>query len=115
MVDSHPPFDVANQDTWPQAVDALELSFERVAVLPDQIGERELPTRPTKKTDSRSKAFHGESIEVDAIPPAQLRELVRHCIEQHIDPYQLAETRRIETLERASFLSLTHPDEDEDE
>ena len=93
----------------------VELSFERVAVLSDQIEKWKLPTRPTKKTDSRSKTFQGESVEVDAIPLIKLRELVRDCIERHIDPYQLAETQRIEELERASLLSLAYPDEDEDE
>lgn len=62
-----------------------DLTFERVAVTPEQIDEFNLPTRPTKKTDTRSKNFKGESVELDAIPPDDLRALVRDCIEQHID------------------------------
>ena len=34
-----------------------EITFERVAVNPDQIERRGLPSAPTKKTDSRSKNF----------------------------------------------------------
>jgi hypothetical protein len=34
-----------------------EIYFERVAVTQDQIDDYDLPTRPTKKTDSRSKNF----------------------------------------------------------
>jgi len=62
-----------------------EIHFERVAVTPEQIALWKLPTRPTKKSDSRSKNFTGESVEVDAIPPDKLRALVRDCIEQHVD------------------------------
>src|SRR5215472_2490733 len=46
-----------------------DIHFVRVAVNPEQITALNLPTRPTKKTDSRSKAFKGESVEVDAIEP----------------------------------------------
>lgn len=63
-----------------------EIHFERVAVLEDQIREYNLPTRPTKASDSRSRNFEGESVEVDAIPPGLLREMVRDCIVQHVDP-----------------------------
>jgi hypothetical protein len=34
-----------------------EIHFERVAVTPEQIQTLQLPTRPTKRTDSRAKAF----------------------------------------------------------
>ena len=61
-----------------------EIHFQRVAVVPWQIEEWDLPTRPTKKSDSRSKSFEGESVEVDAIPPDTLRALTRECIKQHI-------------------------------
>ena len=55
-----------------------EIHFERVAVtLPEQITQWDLPTRPTKASDSRSKGFGDISVELDAIPPDQLRELVR--------------------------------------
>ena len=41
-----------------------EFEFECVAVTPDQISSMNLLTRPTKKSDSRSKGFEGESVEV---------------------------------------------------
>ena len=53
-----------------------EFEFECVAVTPDQISSMNLLTRPTKKSDSRSKGFEGESVEVDAIHPDDLRALV---------------------------------------
>ena len=79
------------------------IHFKRVAVTPEQITAWNLPTRPTKKTDSRSKGFGDESIELDAIPPLTLRDLVREGIEQHIDPYCLQQTRRIEAQERGAL------------
>jgi len=77
-----------------------ELYFKRVAVTVDQIERWDLPTRPTKKTDSRSKGFEGESVEVDAIAPSDLREIVRGCIEQHIDADLLQRTQLAEDAER---------------
>lgn len=73
-----------------------DIRFKRIAVTEKQIAEFSLPTRPTKKTDSRSKSFDGESVEVDAIPAAELRRIVRKCIERHVDKNMLNRTKRIE-------------------
>jgi hypothetical protein len=54
-----------------------DISFERVAVTRKQITRWNLPTRPTKKSDTRSKNFGDVSVELDAIVPQQLRDLVR--------------------------------------
>jgi hypothetical protein len=74
--------------------------FTRVAVIEEQISEWNLPTRPTKKSDSRSKNFKGESVELDAIPPHQLRGLCEEVIERHVDQHQLGVLRTYETEER---------------
>lgn len=80
-----------------------ELYFERVAVNPAQIVSMGLPTRPTKKTDSRSKTFSGESVEVDAIPPLTLRKMARKKIVSHLD---LRELERLEVAEEAERETL---------
>jgi len=77
-----------------------EVCFERVAVTEQQIEASNLPTRPTKKSDSRAKHFRGDSVDVDAIPPKILRQLARECIEQHIDSDILQATYDIENAER---------------
>ena len=77
-----------------------EIHFERIAVNVDQIEALNLPTRPTKKTDSRSKAFKGASVEVDAITSADLRALVEEAITQHIDKEVLHITTVAERSER---------------
>ena len=77
--------------------------FQRVAVNPDQIQELQLPTRPTKQSDSRAKNFIGGSVEVDAIPPRRLREIAEACITQHIDKESLDRTLTIERLEKVTL------------
>jgi hypothetical protein len=80
------------------------VSFQRVAVNPEQIRRYKLPTRPTKREgNSHAKDFHGESVEVDAIPLDILQGLVRKVIEQHIDKRQLAITRIAERSEREAL------------
>jgi hypothetical protein len=60
-----------------------EFTFERLTVTYGQVTEWDLPTRPTKETDTRHKAFYAEfgegqeSVEVDAVHPDRLRALVR--------------------------------------
>jgi hypothetical protein len=76
------------------------VTFERIAVTPEQIREMNLPTRPTKASDSRSARFHGESVEVDAIPAPELRRIVEESITRHIDQEQLRLTRVAENSER---------------
>ena len=83
-----------------------EIHFKRMAVLPEQIKKYKLPTRPTKKTDTRFKNFKGESVEVDAIPPDKLRKIVRNCIEQHIDQDQLHRMQIVEQAERATLQTI---------
>src|SRR5947209_6986666 len=83
-----------------------EIYFRRVAVTAEQIISLNLPTRPTKPTDSRSKSFEGESVEVDAIPPATLREMVRDVIEMHIDRDALERTKLVEEQERQTLARI---------
>lgn len=80
-----------------------EIHFERVAVTRRQIAEMALPTRPTKKTDSRAKNFIGESVEVDAIPPRELREIVRGCITRHVNEREYEALKVAEASERESL------------
>jgi hypothetical protein len=80
-----------------------DLTFRRVAVLPEQIKQFNLQTRPTKKSDSRSKSFEGDSVEVDAIAPDELRTLCERCITQHIDQQRLKRTLAVEESERETL------------
>ena len=81
---------------------ASEIHFERVAVRREQIEKYSLPTRPTKRTSNHGRGLHqGESVEVDAIPPATLLAMVRGAIERHVDPARVAVLEVAEASERA--------------
>ena len=82
--------------------------FERLAVTCEQIDTFHLPTRPTKTSDSRAANFDGGSVEVDAIPPNTLREIVKNAISQHIDPEALRLHRIAEDSERQGLHALTN-------
>jgi hypothetical protein len=74
---------------------------ERVALTEAHIREHRLPTRPTKRAgNSHANRFLGDSVELDALPPRVLRELVRNCIEQHISAGQLKTLRAADDSER---------------
>lgn len=78
----------------------VDITFERVAVTPEQIVNLGLPTRPTKAGSRRSPDFRGESVELDAIPPAELRRLVRECIEPHVNQDRLRELMKAQARDK---------------
>jgi hypothetical protein len=82
------------------AMSGANIHFERLAVNADQIELWQLPTRPTKRSDTRAKHFDGPSVEVDAIPPTRLRTLVEQAILKHIDHDALSRTLVAEQSER---------------
>jgi hypothetical protein len=84
--------------------------FERLAVVADQIEEMNLPMRPTKTSDSRSRGWVGGSVEVDAIPAPALRGIVNNWIAAFHDSRELEYLRSLEMQERdvlQSFLRRT--------
>jgi hypothetical protein len=83
-----------------------EIHFERIGVTPAQITDWNLPTRPTKASDSRAKNFGDISVELDAIAPDDLRELVRVAIERHLPEDQFAILKAAEQSERTMIAGL---------
>jgi len=76
-------------------------TVERIALTEEQIEQRGLPTRPTKREGNRhAHKFEGDSVELDALPSSELRALVRECIERHISPAALETLREAEDSER---------------
>ena len=80
--------------------DAVEVEFIRLAVTAGQIELLNLPTRPTKRSDTRAKNWVGGSVEVDAIPAAVLRSMLDQFIESYVDSHQLAVLEVAEADER---------------
>jgi hypothetical protein len=84
-----------------------EIHFQRPAVTREQVEQWNLPSRPTKQTDTRAKKFgSGTSVELDAIPADKLRALVRECIERHVDQHQLKVLKIAEESERNLFREI---------
>ena len=83
-----------------------ELTFIREALNRDQVEAWNLPTRPTKRSDSRARGWRGGSVELDAVPVRQLRKMIEDVIKRHIDPTAYARTMKAEALERETLQSL---------
>lgn len=93
------------RDTLREVAPDAEIHFERVAVLDEQIAALKLPTRPTKKTDSRARNFGEESVELDAIHPDLLRALVYDRLERHLPKHKLDALKVAEESERTLIKS----------
>jgi hypothetical protein len=87
-----------------------DISVARLAVNRQQIERWNLPTHPTKTSDTRARRFrqlHGtDSVELDAIPPDELRRLVKDAIDSHMEPWRLQQFRMVEREERQTLKSM---------
>src|SRR5687767_12562785 len=77
-----------------------DIHFERIAVTEEQITDWNLPSRPTKTTDTRAKNFGVISVELDAIEPDMLRGIVLEAIERHLPEEQFEVLKAAEASER---------------
>lgn len=88
-------FDPSGQDIERNIREKLRQTFdvpvrvERQALTREQIDRFELPPQPAKRTDSRYESFvesHGDmAVELDALPPEELRDLIRRSVDEHFD------------------------------
>jgi hypothetical protein len=95
------------EKTLKEMAPGAEIHFKRIAVTPEQIEAWDLPTRPTKATDSRSKNFGDVSVELDAIAPDRLRRLVELHIERHLPKHQFDILKVAEKSERDLLIAMT--------
>jgi hypothetical protein len=99
----------------------VPVHFHRLALTAEQVKAWNLPTRPAKEGDKEAKAFtdkHGNiSVELDAIPPDDLRNLVDEAVSRHMPRRQLEILKAIEDDERdlirTGLDALARVDEDE--
>jgi hypothetical protein len=98
------------------------VNFERIAILPEHIEQFNLPTRPTKQSDSRARNWRGsECVELDSMPTSELRSLVENAVTSLIDWYEWEQLKQVEreeqeTLERtlAGFTASQNGENDDD-
>jgi hypothetical protein len=89
------------EETLRELAPDADIVFQRIAVTPEQIADWDLPTRPTKASDTRSRSFGSSvSVELDAIEPNQLRALVQEAIEHHLPLEQFEKLKAAEESER---------------
>jgi hypothetical protein len=87
------------EETLRELAPEAEIHFHRLAVTPEQIVDLNLPGQPTKQS-SHNRGWTGDSVELDAIAPDDLRTLVRETIEQWLPREQLEILKVAEASER---------------
>jgi hypothetical protein len=87
--------------------DGVSFHMRRLAILPEDIRAFNLPPLRVKLTDPRSarfqRTFGKEAVELDALPPDELRRRVREGIESHIDSEAWRRALRVEKVEKESI------------
>jgi len=81
-----------------------EVELIRVGINQDHIVRFNLPTRPAKG-DRRGESIE-YAVDIDAMKPADLREILKREIESFIDPWQLAKMRETEDAERETLETI---------
>jgi hypothetical protein len=89
-----------------------DITFQRLAVLPEQVDEWKLPSKPPKKEDSRSKSFEGQAVEVEAIEPDALRQLLDDALKSVIDHGDYERMCTVEAAERETLAMMISGMED---
>ena len=103
------------------AADA-ELRPVRVALTLEQVEEHGLPTAPAKASDTRSRNWHEETCQAEAMPPTLLASTVEQAIQGYIDWDRYRDMINVEQSDREDIRALLSQaidlddwDDDEDE
>jgi len=88
----------------------VDVSVERFALTRAQIDKYELPPQPAKTTDARYESFvaeHGDmAVELDALPPARLRELIREAVNDYFDSDVYEGVQQLEEADTNQLASM---------
>lgn len=79
-------------------------SFRRVALTAEQIGLYRLPTAPPKGSDSRSANWEGDTCQLEALEPEDLKAIVEIEVEEWLDSEQLRRDREQEITTRRELM-----------
>lgn len=89
-----------------------DITLHRLACTAEQVQLFDLPGTAPKKTSYRDPVsglhipWSWQAVEVEALDPTYLRDLVENAITSHIDPRTLALHRMVEGQERAGLIAL---------
>lgn len=90
----------------------VQVSFNALGLSDEQVQQMRLPTRPPKRqTKADQRWSYPYAAELDAIPPDDLRGLVRGAIEQHLPAWKLAQLQAVEAAERATLVQFIGGDQ----
>lgn len=81
-----------------------EVELNRVGINEDHIRRFNLPTRPAKG-NRRGEAIES-AVDIDAMKPADVREILVHEIGAYIDPWILEQMRKTEAAERETLETI---------
>lgn len=90
----------------PEYAPDTPIIFEQLAVTEQQISEWELPSRPAKKSDPQAATFGDIAVELDAIDPDRLVEIVEGAITRHVDQDAWRVQQIVEAEERRGIETL---------
>lgn len=86
-------------------------SFERVGVTLDQARDYDLPLLNVKRSDSRAPKYietYGQhTVELDAMPPDDLRRMITDCVDKHIDRHEWRALLKTEEMEQETIRNFT--------
>jgi hypothetical protein len=82
------------------------VSVERLAVTEQQVTDWGLPTRPAKTSDPEAHKNPDWAVELDAIDPDTLKQLVQDAILRHVDARAWEVEEKVEAEEREGLLAL---------
>lgn len=93
-----------------QSFGSVDISFERMALTPEQIQEYNLPQDPAKQSDPNYRRFVGKYgdnvVELDALPPNVLTELIENSIVNLIDGDKWKQAQKKEAQEEEKIKEL---------
>lgn len=95
-------------------IDAPEIAttWERVALLEEQVVDLDLPTQPPKASSSRTKNWRGSfTCQLEALPPDMVARLLDDAIRRHLDMEAVRDRRAAQEQFRQDLLALI-PGED---
>jgi hypothetical protein len=87
--------------------DGVSFHMERLAILEEDIRRFKLPPLRVKLQDPRAagfrRTFGNQAVELDALPPDELRRRVREAVESHIDGEAWTRALAVERAEKESI------------
>jgi hypothetical protein len=86
------------------------ICVKRLAIYADDIDRFHLPPLRVKTSDSRAAKFRArfgdECVELDALPPSELRRRIQQAVMRHVDKPSWDRAKRVEAAEKQSIVAF---------